>query len=91
MSINLTVMKKLVFVFAFALIATVSMAQTPAPLKVGYADVEYIFSLMPESKTIEKTLEDLRVQLKNNTMLNLLRSRKKWKSIRNLDLPLRML
>jgi outer membrane protein len=64
MSINLTVMKKLVFVFAFALIATVSMAQTPAPLKVGYADVEYIFSLMPESKTIEKTLEDLRVQLK---------------------------
>ena len=63
MSINLIVMKKLVLVFAFALIATVSMAQT-TPVKVGYADVEYIFSLMPESKKIEKELEDLRVQLK---------------------------
>lgn len=56
-------MKKLVFVFAFALIATVSMAQT-APLKIGYADVEYIFAQMPEAKKIEKELDDLRTQLK---------------------------
>lgn len=57
-------MKKLVFVFAFALISAVSMAQTPAPLKVGYADVEYIFSQMPEAKKIETELQTLRTQLK---------------------------
>lgn len=57
-------MKKLVFVFAFALITAVSMAQTPAPIKIGYADVEYIFSQMPEAKTIETELTTLRTQLK---------------------------
>lgn len=57
-------MKKLVFVFAFALITVVSMAQTPAPIKIGYADVEYIFSQMPEAKTIENELQTLRTQLK---------------------------
>lgn len=57
-------MKKLVFVFAFALIASVSMAQTPATLKIGYADTEYIFSQMPESKQIEKELQDLSAQLR---------------------------
>lgn len=56
-------MKKLVFVFAFALITAVSMAQT-APLKIGYADVEYIFSQMPEAKQIENTLQTLQAQLK---------------------------
>ncbi len=57
-------MKKLVFVFAFALITAVSMAQTPAPLKIGYADVEYIFGLMPEAKQIETELQTLQAQLK---------------------------
>lgn len=57
-------MKKLVLVFAFALITAVSMAQTPAPIKIGYADVEYIFSQMPEAKTIETELQTLRTQLK---------------------------
>jgi outer membrane protein len=57
-------MKKPVLVFAFALITAVSMAQTPAPVKVGYADVEYIFSQMPEAKTIETELQTLRTQLK---------------------------
>lgn len=59
-------MKKLVLVFAFALITAVSMAQTPAPIKVGYADVEYIFSQMPEAKTIENELQTLRTQLKKS-------------------------
>ena len=57
-------MKKLVFVFAFALITGVSMAQAPATLKIGYADVEYIFSQMPEVKTIDTELQTLRAQLK---------------------------
>jgi outer membrane protein len=57
-------MKKLVFVFAFALVTAVSIAQTTAPAKVGYADVEYIFSQMPEAKTIETELQTLQAQLK---------------------------
>ena len=56
-------MKKLIFVFAFALTTAVSMAQT-APLKIGYADVEYIFAQMPEAKQIESTLQTLQGQLK---------------------------
>lgn len=59
-------MKKPVLVFAFALITAVSMAQTPAPIKIGYADVEYIFSQMPEAKTIEAELQTLRTQLKKS-------------------------
>lgn len=57
-------MKKLVFVFAFVLITAASMAQTTAALKVGYADVEYIFSKMPEAKQIQSDLEGLQAQLK---------------------------
>lgn len=57
-------MKKLFFVFAFALVTAVSMAQTTAPVKVGYADVEYIFSQMPEAKQIETELQTLQTQLK---------------------------
>lgn len=59
-------MKKPVLVFAFALITAVSMAQTPAPIKVGYADVEYILSQMPEVKTIENEIQTLRTQLKKS-------------------------
>jgi outer membrane protein len=57
-------MKKLLFVFAFALTTAVSMAQT-APLKIGYADTEYIFAQMPEAKQFETELQTLRTQLKN--------------------------
>lgn len=57
-------MKKLFFVLVFGLAAVVTNAQTPAPLKVGYADVEYIFSQMPESKTMEAELQTLQTQLK---------------------------
>ncbi len=56
-------MKKLFFVFALALTTAVSMAQT-APQKIGYADVEYIFSQMPEAKQIETELQALQTQLK---------------------------
>jgi outer membrane protein len=56
-------MRKLFLVFAFALATVVTNAQT-TPLKIGYADVEYIFSQMPESKQIENELQTLRAQLK---------------------------
>lgn len=91
MSINLIVMKKLVFVFVFALITGVSMAQTPASLKVGYADVEYIFSQMPEAKTIEKDLELLRTQLKKQYDGKVAEFEKKYKdyndNINNTNIP----
>jgi outer membrane protein len=56
-------MRKLFFVLAFGLATVVSNAQT-APLKIGYADVEYIFSQMPEAKQIDNELQTLQGQLK---------------------------
>lgn len=44
--------------------ATVSMAQTAAPLKIGYTSVQYVLSQMPESKQIESQLKDYSTQLK---------------------------
>lgn len=45
--------------------ATVSMAQTAAPLKIGYTSVQYVLSQMPESKQIESQLKDYSTQLKS--------------------------
>jgi outer membrane protein len=56
-------MRKLFFVLAFGFATLLSNAQT-APLKIGYADVEYIFSQMPEAKQIESELQTLQTQLK---------------------------
>jgi len=55
-------MKKIVFLFVFALMALVTQAQTHT--KIGFADVEYIFSQMPEAKQIETELQTLQTQLK---------------------------
>jgi outer membrane protein len=41
----------------------VSNAQTAAPLKIGYTNVEYILALMPESKQIESDLKAYSTQL----------------------------
>jgi len=58
-------MKKLFFVLVFGFAALLSNAQTTtAPLKIGYADVEYIFTQMPEAKQIETELQTLQTQLK---------------------------
>lgn len=56
-------MRKLFFVLVFGFAAVISNAQT-APLKVGYADVEYIFSQMPEAKQMDAELQTLQTQLK---------------------------
>jgi outer membrane protein len=55
-------MRKLFFVLVFGFAAAIANAQTP--LKVGYADIEYIFSQMPEFKTMEAELQSLQTQLK---------------------------
>lgn len=44
--------------------ATATLAQT-APLKIGYTNVDYVISQMPESKQIESQLKDYSTQLKN--------------------------
>ncbi|WP_259404590.1 OmpH family outer membrane protein [Hymenobacter sp. HSC-4F20] len=44
--------------------ATATMAQTAAPLKIGYTSVQYVLSQMPESKQIESQLKDYSTQLK---------------------------
>lgn len=57
-------MRKLVLLLVLGLGAHLSQAQT-ASTKIGYADVDYIFSQMPESKAIEAELKSTQTQLKN--------------------------
>ncbi len=54
-------MKKLLFLVVLGCVAIATQAQT----KVGYANVDYIFASMPESKQIEAELKTLQTQLKN--------------------------
>jgi outer membrane protein len=59
-------MRKLVLLLVLGFGTFMSQAQTPAPAaKIGYADVDYIFSQMPEAKQIEADLKSLQAQLKN--------------------------
>lgn len=57
-------MRKFVLLVVLGLGAFVSQAQT-ASTKIGYADVDYIFSQMPEAKQIDADLKSLQTQLKN--------------------------
>jgi outer membrane protein len=59
-------MRKLGLLAVLGMLAIVSHAQTASTsTKIGYADVDYIFSQMPESKQIETDLKSLQTQLKN--------------------------
>ncbi len=61
-------MKKLVLLFVLALGMITTQAQTtpaPANQKIGEADVDYIFSQMPEYKQIETELKSTETQLRN--------------------------
>ncbi len=57
-------MKNLLVIFVFGILAFSANAQNAS--KVGYADVEYIFSQMPEFKQIDADLNTLQNQLKKN-------------------------
>lgn len=57
-------MRKFVLLLALGIGALTSYAQT-APVKVGYADTDYIFNQMPEFKTIDAELKSTQTQLKN--------------------------
>jgi outer membrane protein len=58
-------MRKLVLLAVLGMFATVSHAQTASATKIGYADIDYIFTQMPESKQIDSELKSLQTQLKN--------------------------
>src|SRR5687768_16159312 len=59
-------MKKLVLLFVLALGIISTQAQSPtASSKIGFADVDYIFTQMPEAKQIETELSSTETQLKN--------------------------
>lgn len=57
-------MRKFVLLVVLGLGAIVSQAQTQST-KIGYADVDYIFEKMPESKQVESELKTVQTQLKN--------------------------
>ena len=57
-------MKKIVLFFVFGFMALVSNAQTP--VKIAYADPDYILGQLPQAKQIDSELKSLQSQLKNN-------------------------
>ena len=59
-------MRKLILLFVLALGIITTQAQTEtASSKIGFADIDYIFSQMPEAKQIEAELNSTQTQLKN--------------------------
>lgn len=59
-------MKKLVLLFVLAIGTFATQAQTASTSsKIGFADVDYIFSQMPEAKQIETELKSTETQLRN--------------------------
>lgn len=69
-------MRKLVLLVVLGLAAVTSYAQTAS--KIGYADVDYIFSQMPESKQIDAELKSLQTQLKNQIDAKVAEFQKKY-------------
>src|SRR5690349_1576041 len=60
-------MRTLLFLLAFGLVTFAANAQAPAttaPVKVGFADPDYILTQMPEAKTIETELQSTNNQLR---------------------------
>jgi len=56
--------RKLFYTLVLAIIVSTS-AFSQASLKIGYADVDYIFSEMPEARQVEKELEAHSKQIQN--------------------------
>jgi outer membrane protein len=59
-------MRKIALLFVLAIGTITTQAQTPTTSsKIGFADVDYIFSQMPEAKQIDTELKSTQTQLKN--------------------------
>jgi outer membrane protein len=58
-------MRTLIFLLAIGIgLASTFAVQAQSPQKIGFADVDYIFSEMPEAKQIESELQTTQNQLK---------------------------
>jgi outer membrane protein len=71
------------FAFCFAIIATASLAQTPAQ-KIGYADTEYIFSQLPEFKQVDVDLKAHGQQLQSQLEAKSKELETKYKAYQNM-------
>ncbi len=58
-------MRKLVTLFVLSLGFFVAQAQTTPATKIGFADVDYIFTQMPEAKQVESELKTTQTMLQN--------------------------
>jgi outer membrane protein len=71
------------FAFCFAVIATASLAQTPAQ-KIGYADTEYIFTQLPEAKQVDVDLKAHGAQLQSQMEAKQKEMENKYKAYQNM-------
>ncbi len=74
-------MRKLVLLAVMGLLAFVSHAQT-ATVKVGYADVDYIFSQMPEQNKLKRSSNRSKLSSKIKLMPNIKNIKKSLATIR---------
>jgi outer membrane protein len=58
-------MRKLVTLFVLSLGFFAAQAQTAPTTKIGFADVDYIFTQMPEAKQVEAELKTTQTMLQN--------------------------
>ncbi|WP_226391223.1 OmpH family outer membrane protein [Penaeicola halotolerans] len=58
-------MKTRTILFALALLFSGFVAQAQSPVKIGYADIDYLMSLLPEMKQVESELQDYQTMLGN--------------------------
>jgi outer membrane protein len=58
-------MRKLVTLFVLSLGFFAAQAQTAPSTKIGFADVDYIFTQMPEAKQVEAELKSTQTMLQN--------------------------
>lgn len=57
--------KYIIAAFIFSALALSAVAQPLKPLKIGYTNVDYIVSLMPEAKKVEEDLIKYKQELEN--------------------------
>lgn len=57
-------MRKIVLLAVFGMVGFFAHGQTAAQ-KIGYADVDYVFTQLPDAKKVETDLKSLQTQLKN--------------------------
>lgn len=73
------------FALAFLALLATSPANAQAGLKIGYTNVSYILSMMPESKQIEKELQTYSAQLEKELQTKIQSYQEKMESYQRLS------